>query len=40
MPSRIFADDALDGQVVLVTGGGTGLGRAAAAELWAAGRLG
>jgi citronellol/citronellal dehydrogenase len=31
--SEVFADGALDGRVVLVTGGGTGLGRAAAAEL-------
>jgi citronellol/citronellal dehydrogenase len=31
--SQIFAPDLLAGQVVLVTGGGTGLGRAAAAEL-------
>ncbi len=31
--SEIFADGALSGRVVLVTGGGTGLGRAAAAEL-------
>lgn len=37
MRSRIFAADALAGQVVLVTGGGTGLGRAAAAELLACG---
>jgi citronellol/citronellal dehydrogenase len=35
--SDIFADGLLDGQVVLVTGGGTGLGRAAAAELLACG---
>jgi citronellol/citronellal dehydrogenase len=33
MTSRIFAADVLAGRVVLVTGGGTGLGRAAAAEL-------
>src|SRR5918998_5676156 len=32
-PSEIFAPGLLDGRVVLVTGGGTGLGRAAAAEL-------
>jgi len=32
-PSAIFADDVLDGQVAVVTGGGTGLGLAAAAEL-------
>ena len=31
--SEVFADDVLAGRVVLVTGGGTGLGRAAAAEL-------
>ena len=31
--SRVFADGALDGQVALVTGGGTNLGKAAAAEL-------
>jgi citronellol/citronellal dehydrogenase len=32
-PSEVFADGLLDGRVVLVTGGGTGLGKAAAAEL-------
>lgn len=32
-PSRVFAEGALDGQVALVTGGGTNLGKAAAAEL-------
>jgi NAD(P)-dependent dehydrogenase (short-subunit alcohol dehydrogenase family) len=32
-PSRVFADGALEGQVALVTGGGTNLGKAAAAEL-------
>ena len=32
-PSRVFADGALDGQVAIVTGGGTNLGKAAAAEL-------
>lgn len=32
-PSEIFASGLLDGQVALVTGGGTGLGKAAAAEL-------
>jgi citronellol/citronellal dehydrogenase len=37
MTSDIFADQALDGQVILVTGGGTGLGRAAAAEQLASG---
>jgi citronellol/citronellal dehydrogenase len=31
--SRIFADDALAGRVAIVTGGGTNLGKAAAAEL-------
>jgi citronellol/citronellal dehydrogenase len=31
--SRVFADGALDGTVALVTGGGTNLGKAAAAEL-------
>jgi citronellol/citronellal dehydrogenase len=31
--SEVFADRALAGRVVLVTGGGTGLGKAAAAEL-------
>ncbi len=31
--SAIFAAGALEGQVALITGGGTGLGRAAAAEL-------
>jgi citronellol/citronellal dehydrogenase len=35
--SRIFADGLLAGRVALVTGGGTGLGRAAAAELHACG---
>jgi citronellol/citronellal dehydrogenase len=33
MPSRIFATGLLEGQVALVTGGGTGLGRATAIEL-------
>lgn len=32
-PSRVFADGMLDGRVALVTGGGTNLGKAAAAEL-------
>ena len=32
-PSRVFADGALEGQVAVVTGGGTNLGKAAAAEL-------
>ena len=31
--SEVFADGLLGGRVALVTGGGTGLGRAAAAEL-------
>ncbi|MCW2952746.1 MAG: short-chain dehydrogenase/reductase [Conexibacter sp.] len=35
--SAIFAPDLLAGQVALITGGGTGLGRAAAAELVACG---
>ncbi|MEA2473547.1 MAG: citronellol/citronellal dehydrogenase, partial [Thermoleophilaceae bacterium] len=37
MPSRIFAPGLLDGQVILVSGGGTGLGRATAIELAALG---
>src|SRR5262245_48725112 len=36
-PSQVFADGLLDGRAVLVTGGGTGLGKAAAAELVACG---
>ena len=37
MRSAVFADGVLDERVTLVTGGGTGLGRAAAAELAACG---
>jgi citronellol/citronellal dehydrogenase len=37
MPSKIFAPGLLDGQVAIVTGGGTGLGRASALELAACG---
>src|SRR4051794_1655182 len=37
MPSAIFSPDALAGRVVLVTGGGTGLGRASSEELVACG---
>ena len=33
MPSKVFAPDLLDGRVAIVTGGGTGLGRATALEL-------
>ena len=36
-PSEVFAPDLLAGQSALVTGGGTGLGKAAAAELVACG---
>jgi citronellol/citronellal dehydrogenase len=36
-PSRIFAPGLLDGHVAVITGGGTGLGKAAAAELIACG---
>jgi citronellol/citronellal dehydrogenase len=32
-PSRVFVDGALEGQVAIVTGGGTNLGKAAAMEL-------
>lgn len=35
--SRVFADGLLEGRVAIVTGGGTGLGKAAAAELIACG---
>jgi citronellol/citronellal dehydrogenase len=37
MPSQVFASGLLDGQVVVVTGGGSGLGRATAVELAACG---
>ena len=37
MPSQVFAQGLLDGQVVVVTGGGSGLGRATAVELAACG---
>jgi citronellol/citronellal dehydrogenase len=37
MPSQVFAQGLLDGQVVVVTGGGSGLGRATAIELAACG---
>ena len=37
MPSRLFAPDILAGQVALVSGGGSGLGRATAIELAACG---
>ena len=37
MASSIFRDGLLDGQVILVSGGGTGLGRATAVELAALG---
>src|SRR3954447_17036734 len=37
MGSEIFTDGVLDGHVALVTGGGTGLGKAAARELVACG---
>ena len=37
MSSAVFADGVLDERVILVTGGGTGLGRAAATELAACG---
>src|SRR5947207_5067128 len=37
MPSRIFAPGLLQGQVIVVTGGGSGLGRATAQELSACG---
>ena len=37
MPSKLFAPDLLSGQVALVTGGGSGLGRATAIELAACG---
>ena len=37
MPSRVFAPGLLEGQVAIVTGGGSGLGRATALELAACG---
>jgi citronellol/citronellal dehydrogenase len=37
MRSAVFADGVLDGRAIVVTGGGTGLGRAAAIELVACG---
>src|SRR5437773_7485250 len=37
MPSQVFAHGLLDAQVVVVTGGGSGLGRATAVELAACG---
>jgi citronellol/citronellal dehydrogenase len=37
MPSRVFVPGLLEGQVAIVTGGGTGLGRATALELAACG---
>ena len=37
MPSTLFAPDVLAGQVAIVTGGGSGLGRATAIELTACG---
>jgi citronellol/citronellal dehydrogenase len=39
VPSRIFAPGVLDGQIAIVSGGGTGLGRATALELAACGAL-
>jgi citronellol/citronellal dehydrogenase len=33
MPSQVFRDGVLDGQVAIVTGGGSGIGRVTALEL-------
>ena len=37
MPSRVFAPDLLAGQTAIVSGGGSGLGRATAVELTSCG---
>jgi len=39
VPSRIFRPGLLDARVVLVTGGGSNLGRAAATEIAACGAI-